>query len=63
MLRIRYLYFWADFDINYFNFLFKDYNHVIVNDDSYNVLMLSVFANSNNYTNINNNLILFGIFL
>jgi hypothetical protein len=57
MLRIRYLYFWVDFDMKYFNFLFKDYDYVIVNDDSYNVLMLSVFANSGNYTQINNNCI------
>lgn len=55
MLRIRFLYFWDDLDQNIFNFLFKDFDYTIVNDDSYNVLMLSVFVKPNNNVKINNN--------
>jgi len=57
MLRIRYLYFWSDFDPKKFNFLFKDYNYEIVDDDSYNVLMLSVFKDFSKCIPINNNCI------
>jgi hypothetical protein len=57
MLRIRYLYFWDNLDHTLFDFLFKDFDYKIVNDDSYNVLMLSVFVSSDNYVQINNNCI------
>ena len=57
VVRIRYNYFWGGFDptITSLNFIFSNFKYIIVDDDSYDILVLSVFHRDKELINIKPN--------